>query len=143
MQCKIDFDVVVIMRMPKSQTMTNFTHFLQNMEDIVHNSEIAMAEILPVLNLSLPKILDRPKSRTESNEMNSDNEDFIVFNNCTITAEECPNDTIINDSIGSVIDDIINDSQPLCSAVISVDCIRYYVEGVLLVPLCIFGFFGK
>ena len=131
------------MRMPKSQTMAKFTLFLENMDSIVHIDEIAMEEILPVLNLSLPEILDRPNSRKESKEMNSDNEDFIVFNNCTKTVEDCSNDTIINNSNGSAIDTIINDSQPLCSAVISLDCIRYYVEGVLLVPLCIFGFFGK
>ena len=75
--------------------------------------------------------------------MNSDNEEFVVFYNYTKHVEECTNDTIINASIASANDTTANDAQPLCSTEVSVACIRYYVEGVLLVPLCIFGVFGK
>ena len=92
---------------------------------------------------SWPEIIDRRKSPKESNEMNSDNEDFVVFYNHTKHVEEYTNDTTINDSIGRANDTTINDAQPLCSTDISVACIRYYVEGVLLVPLCFFGVFGK
>ena len=75
--------------------------------------------------------------------MNSDNEEFVVFYNYTKHVEEDINDTIINASIASANDTTANDAQPLCSTEVSVACIRYYVEGVLLVPLCIFGVFGK
>ena len=92
---------------------------------------------------SWPKIMDRNGSLKESNEMNSDNEDFVVFYNYTKHAEEYTNDTISNDSMGRANDTTIHDAQTLCSTDISVACIRYYVEGVLLVPLCIFGVFGK
>ena len=85
--------------------------------------------------------MDRNGSLKKSNEMNSENEDFVVFYN--YTKHESTNDTIINDSMGRANDTTINDAQTLCSTDISVACIRYYVEGVLLVPLCIFGVFGK
>ena len=90
-----------------------------------------------------PKIIEWNGSLNESNEMSSDNEDFVIFYNYTKHVEEGTNDTIISDSIGSANDTTGNDAQPLCSTDISVACIRYYVEGVLLVPLCIFGVFGK
>ena len=92
---------------------------------------------------SWPKIMDRNGSLKKSNEMNSENEDFVVFYNYTKHVEESTNATIINDSMGRANDTTINDAQTLCSTDISVACIRYYVEGVLLVPLCIFGVFGK
>ena len=92
---------------------------------------------------SWPKIMDRNRSLTKSNEMNSENEDFVFFYNYTKHVEESTNDAIINNSMGRANDTTINDAQTLCSTDISVACIQYYVEGVLLVPLCIFGVFGK
>ena len=105
-------------------------------------AELEMSETLEHIDF-WPKIIDGSGSLNESNEMNNDNEDFVIFYNHTKYVEEGTNDTIFNDSIGSANDTTVNDAQPLCSTDISVACIRYYVEGVLLVPLCFFGVFGK
>ena len=142
MNHKIEFSSVVMIRIPISETITNVSNFLDHMDDMLHMAEVEMSGLSAHLDAA-PKSRDSNSSMKDSNQMNSDNEDFVAFNNCTKEVGDCTNNIMINGSMGSLFDTIVNNSQPSCATDISLDCIRYYVEGVLLAPLCIFGFFGK
>ena len=125
------------MALSTSQPVANLSRILNNMDTILRRAEFAMSRLLAHLD-SLPQYTNRNHLITELNEKTVINKHSTGFHNCTRYEQEC-----INGSIGSRIDTMVNDSSPLVSTNISSDSVRYYVEGVILVPLCIFGFFGK
>ena len=125
------------MALPTSQPVANLSRILNNMDTILRRAEFAMSRLLAHLD-SLPQYTNRNDLITELNEKTVINKDSTGFHNCTRYEQEC-----INGSIGSGIDTMVNDSSSSASTNISSDSVRYYVEGVILVPLCIFGFFGK
>ena len=125
------------MALPTSEPMANLSLILNNMDTILRMAELEMSRLLAHLD-SLPQYTNRNERIKELNEKTVVNKDSIGFHNCTRNEQECT-----NDSIGSENDSMVNDSSPLASTHISSDYVRYYVEGVILVPLCIFGFFGK
>ena len=125
------------MALSTSQPVANLSRILNNMDTILRRAEFAMSRLLAHLD-SLPQYTNRNDLITELNEKTVINKDSTGFHNCTRYEQEC-----INGSIGSGIDTMVNDSSSSASTNISSDSVRYYVEGVILVPLCIFGFFGK
>ena len=125
------------MELPTSEPVANLSLILNNMDTILRMAELEMSRLLAHLD-SLPQYSNRNERIKELNEKTVVNKDSIVFYNCTRHEQECA-----NDSIGSENDSVVNDSSPLASTNISSDYVRYYVEGIILVPLCIFGFFGK
>ena len=125
------------MALSTSQPVANLSRILNNMDTILRMAELEMSRLLAHLD-SLPQYTNRNERIKELNENGVISKDSTGFYNCTRYEQEC-----INGSIGSGIDTMVNDSSSSASTNISSDSVRYYVEGVILVPLCILGFFGK